>query len=222
MVLFRYTHSLNIWLSHSLLGLVSIIINRMYILWLVQEDDDKDLNGAEDNCPQVQAERGVWWHHARRSASESALQMMLIPSKDHDQEPYTRVNSLKHITVSLNISWPGLKKIIAAPQNIWTFPPMGPIHSITQTKTLVTFEDGKIVTLQTAVKEGQKSTRWESKWNFLECLQWLFHIRSTLELRGANELVYTLSVVGEESFCTQTFTRVQWFLWGVLSQPAFW
>merc|ERR1719275_134378 len=59
-----------------------------------------------------------------------------------------------------------------------------------QVKTLVTFEDGKIVTLQTAVKEGQKSTR------------------STLEMRGSNELVYELSIVGEESFCNQIFTRI--------------
>ena len=29
-----------------------------------------------------------------------------------------------------------------------------------QVKSMVTFEDGKIVTVQTAIKEGQKSTRW--------------------------------------------------------------
>jgi len=59
-----------------------------------------------------------------------------------------------------------------------------------QVKTMVTFEDGKIVTLQTAVKEGQKSTR------------------STLEMRGSNELVYELSIVGEDVTCSQIFTRI--------------
>ena len=33
--------------------------------------------------------------------------------------------------------------------------------------------------------------------------------RSTLAMNGANELVYELSIVGEEVTCVQTFTRVQ-------------
>jgi len=59
-----------------------------------------------------------------------------------------------------------------------------------QVKSLVTFEDGKIVCVQKAVKEGQKSTK------------------SIRELVG-NELVYTMTVDGvPDLLCVQKFKRV--------------
>jgi len=59
-----------------------------------------------------------------------------------------------------------------------------------QVKSLVTFEDGKIVCVQTAIKEGQKSTK------------------SIRELVG-NDLVYTMTVDGvPDMLCVQKFKRV--------------
>merc|ERR1712156_171822 len=53
----------------------------------------------------------------------------------------------------------------------------------------VTFEDGKIVTVQKDKKEGQKSTK------------------SVREMNGADELVYTMTVDGSDLVCVQKFTR---------------
>ena len=53
----------------------------------------------------------------------------------------------------------------------------------------VTFEDGKIVTVQKAKKEGVKSTK------------------STRELVG-EELVYTMTIDGNDLKCVQKFKRV--------------
>merc|ERR1712223_227392 len=53
----------------------------------------------------------------------------------------------------------------------------------------VTFEDGKIVTVQKAKKDGQKSTK------------------SVREMNGADELVYTMTVDGSDLVCVQKFTR---------------
>merc|ERR1719187_2726577 len=58
-----------------------------------------------------------------------------------------------------------------------------------EVKALVTFENGKIVTVQTAKKEGQKSTK------------------STREMNGADELVYTMTVDGSDVVCVQKFKR---------------
>ena len=76
-----------------------------------------------------------------------------------------------------------------------------PMHSITQTTPLVSLED---------VKGVQKGTGWGSKWtlNQHKCLQWLFHIR--LELRGANGLVYTLSIMGQGRHFVTRPSQVQW------------
>merc|ERR1712123_155725 len=54
----------------------------------------------------------------------------------------------------------------------------------------VTFEDGKIVSVQKAKKEGQKSTR------------------SVREMNGGDELVYTMTVDGCDLVCVQKFKRV--------------
>merc|ERR1711892_825339 len=54
----------------------------------------------------------------------------------------------------------------------------------------VTCEDGKIVCVQKAKKEGQKSTR------------------SVREMNGADELVYTMTVDGCDLVCVQKFKRV--------------
>merc|ERR1712055_705635 len=64
------------------------------------------------------------------------------------------------------------------------------IKSSTTLKTIVTFEGGKIVCVQTAIKEGQKSTK------------------SIRELVG-NDLVYTMTVDGVlDLLCVQKFKRV--------------
>merc|ERR1711982_232640 len=58
-----------------------------------------------------------------------------------------------------------------------------------EVKALVTFENGKIVTVQKAKKEGQKSTR------------------STREMAG-DELIYTMTVDGNADLkCVQKFKR---------------
>merc|ERR1711970_1051967 len=54
----------------------------------------------------------------------------------------------------------------------------------------VTFEDGKIVTVQKAKKDGQKSTK------------------SVREMNGADELVYTMTVDGSDLVCVQKFKRI--------------
>ena len=56
---------------------------------------------------------------------------------------------------------------------------------------LVTFTNGQIVTVQTAKKEGQKSTR------------------SVREMNGDNEMVFTLNIIGNDDLvCTQKFKRI--------------
>ena len=58
-----------------------------------------------------------------------------------------------------------------------------------EVRTLVTFEDGKIVTVQKAKKDGQKSTK------------------SIRELVG-EELVYTMTIDGNDDLkCVQKFKR---------------
>eukprot|EP00091_Calanus_sinicus_P003521 TRINITY_DN13688_c0_g1_i10.p2 TRINITY_DN13688_c0_g1~~TRINITY_DN13688_c0_g1_i10.p2 ORF type:complete len:162 (-),score=61.75 TRINITY_DN13688_c0_g1_i10:233-673(-) len=59
-----------------------------------------------------------------------------------------------------------------------------------ETSAVVTFDSGKIVTVQTAKKAGQKSTR------------------SVRELAGPDELVYTMMIEGSDVACTQTFKRL--------------
>ena len=57
--------------------------------------------------------------------------------------------------------------------------------------SLVTFNKGQILTVQTAKKEGQKSTR------------------SVREMNGDNEMVFTLNILGNDDLvCTQKFKRI--------------
>merc|ERR1712215_456648 len=55
---------------------------------------------------------------------------------------------------------------------------------------VVNLEGGKIVTVQKAKKEGQKSTR------------------SVREMNGTDELVYTMTIDGSDLVCVQKFKRV--------------
>merc|ERR1712033_111297 len=56
---------------------------------------------------------------------------------------------------------------------------------------IVKYEGGKIVTVQTAKKTGQKSTR------------------SVREMNGPDELIYTMTIEGNDSLvCVQKFKRV--------------
>ncbi|CAN0556553.1 unnamed protein product [Ectocarpus sp. 8 AP-2014] len=60
-----------------------------------------------------------------------------------------------------------------------------------QVSAVVSFEDGKIVTVQKAKKDGQKSTK------------------SIREMNGADELVYTMTIDGVDDLtCVQKFKRV--------------
>ena len=55
---------------------------------------------------------------------------------------------------------------------------------------LVTMDGGKIVAVQKAKKDGQKSTK------------------STREMNGADELIYTMTVDGSDVVCVQKFKRI--------------
>lgn len=58
-------------------------------------------------------------------------------------------------------------------------------------KAVVNLEGGKFISIQKAKKAGQKSTR------------------SVREMNGPNELIYTLTVLGNDSLvCTQKFKRI--------------
>merc|ERR1712096_192909 len=59
-----------------------------------------------------------------------------------------------------------------------------------EVSAVVSFEDGKIVTVQKAKKDGQKSTK------------------SIREMNGADEMVYTMTVDGCDLVCVQKFKRV--------------
>eukprot|EP00092_Neocalanus_flemingeri_P018262 GFUD01019763.1.p1 GENE.GFUD01019763.1~~GFUD01019763.1.p1 ORF type:complete len:139 (+),score=39.11 GFUD01019763.1:53-469(+) len=60
-----------------------------------------------------------------------------------------------------------------------------------QVSSMVTFEDGKIVTVQKAKKDGEKSTK------------------SIREMKGADEMIYTLTVDGvADLVCVQKFKRI--------------
>merc|ERR1712058_34848 len=59
-----------------------------------------------------------------------------------------------------------------------------------EVKATVTFEDGKIVCVQKAKKEGQKSTK------------------SVREMSGADEMIYTMTIDGSDVVCVQKFKRI--------------
>ena len=57
-------------------------------------------------------------------------------------------------------------------------------------KSLVTFDKGQIITVQTAKKKGEKSTR------------------SVREMNGDNEMIYTMTIQGNDDLvCVQKFKR---------------
>ena len=60
-----------------------------------------------------------------------------------------------------------------------------------EVRATVTFEDGKIVCVQKAKKEGQKSTR------------------SVREMNGDKEMIYTMTIIGNDDLvCIQKFKRI--------------
>ena len=68
-----------------------------------------------------------------------------------------------------------------------------------------TLENGKIVSVQKAKKDGDKSTKViMSIFRLLNKL--LF--QSVREMNGADELVYTMSIDGSDIVCVQKFKRI--------------
>ena len=64
------------------------------------------------------------------------------------------------------------------------------------------------------VEECKRAGNWQRWWwsfgyDSSSGHDYLF-TRSVLEMRGTDELVYELSIVGEDVTCTQTFKRVHW------------
>merc|ERR1712203_641374 len=59
-----------------------------------------------------------------------------------------------------------------------------------EVSAIVNLEDGKIVTVQKAKKDGQKSTK------------------SIREMNGADEMIYTMTVDGSDLVCVQKFKRI--------------
>merc|ERR1711971_862223 len=59
-----------------------------------------------------------------------------------------------------------------------------------QVTATVTCEDGKIISVQKAKKEGETSTK------------------SVREMNGADEMVYTMTIDGSDIVCVQKFKRV--------------
>ena len=73
-----------------------------------------------------------------------------------------------------------------------------------------TLEGGKIVSVQKAKKEGQKSTRVQTYWTphptLLSLTFCLF--QSTREMNGPDELIYTMTIDGSDIVCVQKFKRI--------------
>ena len=68
-----------------------------------------------------------------------------------------------------------------------------------------TLENGKIISVQKAKKDGDKSTKViMSIFRLLNKL--LF--QSVREMNGADELVYTMSIDGSDIVCVQKFKRI--------------
>ena len=76
-----------------------------------------------------------------------------------------------------------------------------------ETKAIVTFEDGKIVTVQTAKKAGQKSTRVGTDFSLFFSIL-IFHIQSVREMTGPDQMLYTMMIEGSGVVCKQTFKRI--------------
>ena len=71
----------------------------------------------------------------------------------------------------------------------------------------VTCEDGKIVSVQKAKKDGQKSTRVRMRNIGMGFLIIMF-LQSVREMNGSDEMVYTMTVDGCDLVCVQKFKRV--------------
>ena len=70
---------------------------------------------------------------------------------------------------------------------------------------LVTFDGGKLVTVQTARKPGQKSTRTVRQ---LHCNLLYYTVLQVREMAGPDELVYTMRIEGNNGLvCVQRFKR---------------
>ena len=69
----------------------------------------------------------------------------------------------------------------------------------------VTCEDGKIISVQKAKKEGEKSTKvLRNNTDIILCLL----SQSVREMNGADEMVYTMTIDGSDIVCVQKFKRV--------------
>ena len=72
---------------------------------------------------------------------------------------------------------------------------------------MVTFENGKFVTVQKAKKEGEKSTK--VGWLVFKQIKWIIIIcQSMREMSSPDEMVYTITVDGSDVVCVQKFKRI--------------
>ena len=69
-------------------------------------------------------------------------------------------------------------------------------------------EGGKIVSVQKAKKEGQKSTRVKRLPPPLAPSLMFVLFQSTREMNGPDELVYTMTIDGSDIVCIQKFKRI--------------
>ena len=69
-------------------------------------------------------------------------------------------------------------------------------------------EGGKIVSVQKAKKEGQKSTRVKRLPPPLASVSMFVLFQSTREMNGPDELVYTMTIDGSDIVCIQKFKRI--------------
>jgi hypothetical protein len=72
---------------------------------------------------------------------------------------------------------------------------------------VVTFENGKFVTVQKAKKEKEKSTK--VGWLVCKQIKWIIIIcQSMREMSSPDEMVYTITVDGSDVVCVQKFKRI--------------
>ena len=72
---------------------------------------------------------------------------------------------------------------------------------------MVTFENGKFVTVQKAKKEKEKSTK--VGWLVYKQIKWMiFNFQSIREMSSPDEMVYTITVDGSDVVCVQKFKRI--------------
>lgn len=72
-----------------------------------------------------------------------------------------------------------------------------------------TLENGKIISVQKAKKEGDKSTKvYHNISTLLFTTPPIHLLQSVREMNGADELVYTMTIDGSDIVCVQKFKRV--------------